>query len=43
VGEACIVPPLAATANAVYNDMAVRIRDMSMSSAVMLKALQEKK
>ncbi len=43
VGEACIVPPLAAIANAVYNDMAVRIRDMSMSSAVMLKALQEKK
>jgi CO/xanthine dehydrogenase Mo-binding subunit len=37
------VPPLAATANAVYNGMAVRIRDMSMSPAVMLKALQEKK
>lgn len=42
VGEACIVPPLAALSNAVYNAIGVRMRELPMSPAVMQKAIQEK-
>jgi xanthine dehydrogenase molybdenum-binding subunit len=42
VGEACMMPPLAAIANAVYNVMGLSMRDLPMSPVVMLRTLQEK-
>ena len=42
VGEVCMMPPLAAIANAVYNATGLSMRDLPMSPAVMLKTLQEK-
>jgi xanthine dehydrogenase molybdenum-binding subunit len=43
VGEANIVPPLAAMANAIYNATGVRMRELPMSPAAVLKALKERK
>ena len=40
VGEACIVPPLAAIANAVYNAAGTRMRQLPMSPAAVVSALQ---
>ncbi len=39
VGEASIVPPLAAMANAVYNAIGVRMQELPMSPGAILKAL----
>ena len=41
VGEASIVPPLAAVANAVYNAVGVRMRDLPMSPGAIVKALKD--
>ena len=41
VGEACIVPPLAAIANAVYNATGKRMRRLPMSPAAVVSALQD--
>ncbi len=41
VGEACIVPPLAAIANAVYNATSVRMCELPMSPGAVVKALAE--
>ena len=41
VGEASIVPPLAAIANAVHDAVGVRMRDLPMSPGALLKAMQE--
>ena len=42
VGEASIVPPMAAIANAIYDAVGVRMRELPMSPAVIVKALAEK-
>ena len=42
VGEANIVPPLGALANAVYHAVGVRMGQLPMSPAAILKALKEK-
>ena len=42
VGEANIVPPLAALANAIYDATGVRMRRLPMNPAAVLKAVQEK-
>jgi len=42
VGEASIVPPLAAVANAIYHAAGVRLRRLPMSPGAVLQALQEK-
>ena len=41
VGEASIVPPLAAMANAIYHAAGVRMRDLPMSPGAIVKALNE--
>ena len=41
VGEVCIVPPLAAVANAIHSAIGVRIPKLPMSPAVILEALWE--
>ena len=43
VGEAPIVPPPAAIANAIYNAIGVRMTDLPMSPEAVLSALQAKK
>jgi len=43
VGEANIAPPLGALSNAVHDATGVRMRNLPMSPASVLKALQEKK
>ena len=42
VGEVCLVPPLAAIANAVYDAVGVRIRELPLKPGNVLKALWEK-
>lgn len=42
VGEVCLVPPLAAVANAVYDAVGVRMRDLPLKPGNVLKALWEK-
>ena len=41
VGESSIVPPLAALANAVYHAVGVRMRELPMSPAAIVKGLKE--
>ena len=41
VGEASIVPPLAAIANAIYHATGVRMRELPMSPPAVVKALKE--
>jgi CO/xanthine dehydrogenase Mo-binding subunit len=41
VGEASIVPPLAAIANAVHDAVGVRMRDLPMSPGSLLAAMQK--
>jgi CO/xanthine dehydrogenase Mo-binding subunit len=42
VGEVCIVPPLAAVANGIYNAIGVRMTELPMNPAAVLRALAEK-
>jgi CO/xanthine dehydrogenase Mo-binding subunit len=42
VGEVCIVPPLAAVANGIYNATGVRMTELPMNPAAVLRALAEK-
>ena len=42
VGEVCIVPPMAAIANAIYDAIGVRMTELPMNPAAVLKALAEK-
>ena len=42
VGEVCIVPPMAAIANAIYDAIGIRMRKLPMSPATILEALWEK-
>jgi xanthine dehydrogenase molybdenum-binding subunit len=42
VGEAPIIPPLAAVANAIYQAVGVRMDRLPMSPGVILEALQRK-
>ena len=42
VGEMPIVPPMAAIANAIYNAVGVRMRNLPMSPGKVLEALEEK-
>ena len=43
VGEVCIVPPLAALANAIYHAVGVRMTSLPMNPAAVVKALSETK
>ncbi len=43
VGEVCIVPPLAAIANAIYDATGVRMNSLPMNPAAVVKALSEAK
>ena len=43
VGEAPIIPPLAAIANAVYNAIGVRMTKLPLSPGAILEALEAKK
>ena len=43
VGEVPIVPPAAAVANAIYDAIGIRLKDLPMSPGGVLKALWEKK
>ena len=43
VGEASIVPPMAAFANAIYDAVGVRMRELPMSPGAIVKALAEKR
>jgi len=42
VGEVCIVPPMAAISNALYNAIGVRLNSLPMNPGVILEALWEK-
>ncbi len=42
VGEVCIVPPIAAVANAIYDAVGVRMTQLPMSPGNLLEALWEK-
>lgn len=42
VGEVCIVPPMAAISNAIYNAIGVRLNSLPMNPGVILEALWEK-
>jgi xanthine dehydrogenase molybdenum-binding subunit len=42
VGEVCIVPPMAAISNALYNAIGVRLNSLPMNPGVILKALASK-
>ena len=42
VGEVCLVPPLAAIANAVYDAVGVRVRDLPLKPGNVLKAILDK-
>jgi len=42
VGEVCIVPPLAAVANAVRHAIGVRINELPMNPAAITRAIQSK-
>ena len=41
-GEVSIIPPVPAVANAIYDAIGVRLREMPMSPATVLEALWEK-
>ena len=41
VGEVCIVPPMAAIANAIYHATGARLRSLPMNPAAVLEALKE--
>ena len=41
-GEAVIVPPIAAIANAIYHAVGVRMTELPMSPGAILKALESK-
>jgi CO/xanthine dehydrogenase Mo-binding subunit len=41
VGEVCIVPPLAALANAIHNAVGTRLLELPMNPAVVTKAIGE--
>ena len=43
VGEVCIVPPLAAVANAIYDAIGIRMTELPMNPAAITKAIQESK
>jgi len=43
VGEVCIVPPLAAIANAIYDAIGIRMTELPMNPASITKAIQEAK
>jgi len=43
VGEVCIVPPLAAIANAIYDAIGVRMTELPMNPAAITKAIEESK
>ena len=43
VGEAPIIPPLAALSNAIYDAVGVRLRKLPMTPGSILKALEDKK
>ena len=40
VGEACLIPPMAAVANAIYDAVGVRLNDLPMSPVRVSKALE---
>ena len=40
VGEACLIPPMAALANAIYDAVGVRLNDLPMSPSKVSKALK---
>ena len=42
VGEACLVPPMAAIANAIYNAVGVRLSDLPMSPGKVRAAIESK-
>ena len=42
VGEASIVPTMAAIANAIYNAIGVRINELPMSPKIVAKAIKDK-
>jgi CO/xanthine dehydrogenase Mo-binding subunit len=42
VGEVCIVPPIAAVANAIYHAVGVRMTQLPMSPGQVLEALWQK-
>jgi len=42
VGEVGIVPPIPAVANAIYDAIGVRLRDLPMSPPVLLETLNKK-
>ncbi|MAF53499.1 MAG: oxidoreductase [Chloroflexi bacterium] len=42
VGEACLVPPLAAIANAVHNAIGIRMTELPMSPAAVSKAMTDR-
>jgi CO/xanthine dehydrogenase Mo-binding subunit len=42
VGEVCIVPPMAAISNALYNAIGVRLNSLPMNPGVILEALWKK-
>ena len=39
VGEACLVPPMAAIANAIYDAIGVRMTELPMNPAAVRKAI----
>ena len=43
VGEVCIVPPLAAIANAIYDAIGIRMTEIPMNPVAITKAIQEAK
>ena len=43
VGEVCIVPPLAAIANAIYDAIGIRMTELPMNPVAITKAIQEAK
>ena len=42
VGEVCIVPPMAAICNAIYNAIGVRLTSLPMNPGKILEAIWEK-
>jgi CO/xanthine dehydrogenase Mo-binding subunit len=43
VGEVCVVPPMAAVANAIYRAVGARMSELPMSPPRLLKAILEKR
>ena len=42
VGEVCIVPPMAAIANAIYNAVGTRMTELPMNPPAITRAIMEK-